>query len=692
MINQAKIIIIDDVPENLELVCELLQNKGYMVYTAKNGELGLIEIEKIKPDLILLDIIMPGLTGFDVLLKLKENIETSNIPVIFLTAIDDIEKRIKGLELGAVDYITKPFQEYDLLSRIKINLELIKNREEIKFNEEFYVQLFELHTDSVFLIENETGYILKANNQATKLYGYTIEELLNLKNTDLSAEPDETRKTTETTPLIKNNVVNIALRWNKKKDGTVFPVEITLRFFEWEKRSVHIASIRDISDRINNEKQKNIHVKILEQLNSDSTSENYLNEILLIIKNELNVDAIAIKYKNQNNIISEFAHLGYDKSHHFDNITLDINKAVCVTKYNCICGYIINTNEYLMSEFGSFFTNNLPHFINSKTEETERIEFKNTCLNAGFKSLALIPILNSQNQKVGILQLNHKTENFFNDSMIKMLENVSQSISLSLLKKDYIDSITQKTSKLNDLKNELEQIIYVTSHDLRSPLVNIHGFSNEIKKQLTKLQDIIDTEDNIDNIKTGFNKINATISSFYNYIFPSISKINTLIDGLLSLSRVGRVEVKFEQIDMNKLLKNILTVFDFKLNQNKIKLELSNLSNCNGDEKLLNQLFTNLIDNAIKYHSPKRDSVIKIYSEQAKDNVTYIIEDNGIGINDENLDKIFTIYFRATNVSSGDGLGLSIVKKIIEKHDAKISVESEFDKFTRFKITLKTNM
>lgn len=692
MINQAKIIIIDDVPENLELVCELLQNKGYMVYTAKNGEQGLIEIEKIKPDLILLDILMPGLNGFEVLSKLKENIETSNIPVIFLTAIDDIEKRIKGLELGAVDYITKPFQEYDLLSRIKINFELIKNREEIKFNEEFYVQLFELHTDSVFLIENETGNILKANNQASKLYGYTIEELLNLKNTDLSAEPDDTRKTTETTPLIKNNVVNIALRWHKKKDSTVFPVEITGRFFEWENKSVHIASIRDISDRINNEKQKNIHIKILEQLNSDSTSENYLNEILLIIKNELNVDAIAIKYKNQNNIISEFAHLGYDKSHHFDNITLDINKAVCVTKYNCICGYIINTNEYLMSEFGSFFTNNLPQFINLKTDKTERIEFKNTCLNAGFKSLALIPILNSQNQKVGILQLNNKTENFFNDSMIKMLENVSQSISLSLLKKDYIDSITKKTNKLNDLKNELEQIIYVTSHDLRSPLVNIHGFSTEIKKQLTKLQDIIDNEDNIDNIKTGFNKINATISSFYNFIFPSISKINILIEGLLSLSRVGRVEVKFEQIDMNILMKNILTVFDFKINQNKIKIELSNLSNCNGDEKLLNQLFTNLIDNAIKYHSPKRDSVIKIYSELVKDNVTYIIEDNGIGINKENLDKIFIIYYRATNVSSGDGLGLSIVKKIIEKHDAKLSVESEFDKYTRFKITLKTNM
>lgn len=690
MINQTKILIIDDVWENLVVVSEILQNKGIKAYSASNGNQGLIEAEKIKPDLILLDILMPGITGFDVLIKLKENPETCNIPVIFLTAVDDVENRIKGIELGAVDYITKPFQEFDLLSRININIELVNNRQKILHDEQFYLQLFELHTDAVFLIDNETGNILKANNQASVLYGYSLEELIKLKNTDLSAEPEKTKTTTITSPIIKDKIVNIALRWHKKKDGTVFPVEIAVRFFEWHKRNVNIAAIRDITERINNEKQRNIQIKILEQLNSDSTGENYLNEILNIIKTEINVDALAIKYTDKTNVISEFAHLGYDNSHNFDHISLDLNKDVCATKHNCICGYIINKSKgSLLSEYGSFFTNNLSLFINSKTEETEKIEFKNTCVNAGFKSLALIPIFNNKNQKTGILQLNHRSENFFNEAMIKMFEGVSQSISLSLLKKDYIDKIKQKTATLNSLKDELEQIIYVTSHDLRSPLVNIHGFSNEIKKQLAKVQNIVNTEGNIENIKSEFNKANSTISEFYNYIFPSISKINTLIDGLLSLSRVGRVEIKLEQVDMNQLFANIITIMDFKLNQNNIKLELSNVSSCYGDEKLLNQLFTNLIDNAIKYHSPKRDSFIKIYSKQNKNNVTYYIEDNGIGICKEDLDKIFTIYYRSVNVSSGDGLGLSIVKKIVDKLEGTIAVDSEIDKYSCFKATLK---
>ena len=117
-------------------------------------------------------------------------------------------------------------------------------------NEEKYRQLFELESDAIFLIDNKTGKILDVNAAASSMYGYSKHELLNKKNSDLSAQPEETRRVTNKTPVNKEDVISIPLRYHRKKDGSVFPVEITGRFFDWRGRSVHIAAIRDISERV----------------------------------------------------------------------------------------------------------------------------------------------------------------------------------------------------------------------------------------------------------------------------------------------------------------------------------------------------------------------------------------------------------------------------------------------------------
>jgi diguanylate cyclase (GGDEF)-like protein/PAS domain S-box-containing protein len=124
------------------------------------------------------------------------------------------------------------------------------NAEEIlRESEAKYRQLFEAESDSIFLIENETGKILEANSAAEKLYGYTREELLSKKNSDLSSEPDQTLEVTRSSAIDEDRIVKIPSRFHRKKDGTVFPVEITGRFFQWRGRSVHIAAIRDITER-----------------------------------------------------------------------------------------------------------------------------------------------------------------------------------------------------------------------------------------------------------------------------------------------------------------------------------------------------------------------------------------------------------------------------------------------------------
>jgi signal transduction histidine kinase len=121
---QNPIMIVDDNPNNAKLLCEFLQASGLQASVAFSGEIALAQVQVISPDMILLDVMMPGIDGFETCRRLKENKATQHIPVIFMTAVSDVVDKVKGLALGAVDYITKPFQPEDVLARINLHLKL----------------------------------------------------------------------------------------------------------------------------------------------------------------------------------------------------------------------------------------------------------------------------------------------------------------------------------------------------------------------------------------------------------------------------------------------------------------------------------------------------------------------------------------------------------------------------------------
>lgn len=118
------ILIVDDNPTNLEVLFETLTGVGFEVAVASDGESALEQVDYQKPALILLDIMMPGVDGFETCRRLKANPETQDIPVIFTTALSDVENKVEGLALGAVDYITKPFYREEVLARVRIHLKL----------------------------------------------------------------------------------------------------------------------------------------------------------------------------------------------------------------------------------------------------------------------------------------------------------------------------------------------------------------------------------------------------------------------------------------------------------------------------------------------------------------------------------------------------------------------------------------
>ena len=244
--------------------------------------------------------------------------------------------------------------------------------------------------------------------------------------------------------------------------------------------------------------------------------------------------------------------------------------------------------------------------------------------------------------------------------------------------------------ELTSRNEELKQLLYVTSHDLRSPLVNIDGYSKELEYSLKELMASIDSIHIPTDIKE---KITATVTNdipeSLHYIQKSVVKMGTLIKGILTLSRMGRSKLTLNVINMNEMITDIVHNHRFRLDELKIKTKVSSLPDCKGDSIQINQLFSNLLDNAIKYSDSGRSSMIKISGYRDNNQSVYCIEDNGVGIATEHQDKIFGIFHQLDPLSvKGEGMGLTIAHRIIEKHGGKIWVKSQLGKGSKFCVSL----
>lgn len=128
--NKTSILLVDDQPGNLKVLLDLLKEQQFHVYIADSGERALSTLNNIEPDLILLDVMMPGMDGFETCKCIKGNDRFAPIPVIFMTALDDVEDKLAGFDAGGVDYITKPFQRVEVLARINTHVALRKKDQE----------------------------------------------------------------------------------------------------------------------------------------------------------------------------------------------------------------------------------------------------------------------------------------------------------------------------------------------------------------------------------------------------------------------------------------------------------------------------------------------------------------------------------------------------------------------------------
>ena len=276
------ILIIDDDPDNLAILSDYLEEASFKTLVAEDGESGLRTADYALPDLILLDIMMPGMDGFETCRRLKAGERTRDVPVIFMTALAETVHKVRGFEAGAVDYITKPFHREEILARTGVHLRIreltgrlqdanetleyrVKERttELVAANRsleaevaerkraEEALQLTRFSVDhaavSAFLVDRDAR-ILYVNEQACRALGYAREELLAMKVFDLDPDFSQPRWGDHWAQLRKEGVLHFETL-QKKKDGTLIPIEISTNYLSFGDREYNWAFARDISER-----------------------------------------------------------------------------------------------------------------------------------------------------------------------------------------------------------------------------------------------------------------------------------------------------------------------------------------------------------------------------------------------------------------------------------------------------------
>ena len=164
LLETAHILLVDDNPDNLSFLLEILDNRQYEIRIARDGRSALEIVKFEHMDLILLDIMMPGMNGFEVCAKLKSDNATREIPVIFMSALNETVNKVRGLELGAVDYITKPIQVEEVMARIKIHLklrQLMQKEKEVSDLRSYFISMASHDLRSPLNIVSTSAYMLR---------------------------------------------------------------------------------------------------------------------------------------------------------------------------------------------------------------------------------------------------------------------------------------------------------------------------------------------------------------------------------------------------------------------------------------------------------------------------------------------------------------------------------------------------
>jgi signal transduction histidine kinase len=290
---------------------------------------------------------------------------------------------------------------------------------------------------------------------------------------------------------------------------------------------------------------------------------------------------------------------------------------------------------------------------------------KRLAVQSGIHAWLCVPLM-YQGELIGALNLGRGTGNPFTDEDAAISHDIANQLAIAIQHINLYNALQKELmerkkliSELEANNAELERFTYTVSHDLRNPLVTIKGFLGMLQRDLR--------DGRQDRITSDFERISN-----------AADKMHALLSDLLQLSRIGRVANPFGEVDLIKLTADSLENLDARIRSKNVTVKISpDLPVVFGDRLRLGEVLENLIDNAAKYSGNQPNPMIEIGTRQRQGSPVIFVKDNGMGIEHQHLSKIFGLFDKLDPISEGTGIGLAIVKRIIETHGGKVWVESE---------------
>jgi len=254
------------------------------------------------------------------------------------------------------------------------------------------------------------------------------------------------------------------------------------------------------------------------------------------------------------------------------------------------------------------------------------------------------------------------------------------------------DKVIDRTATLAAANEEIKSFAYIVSHDLRSPLVNMKGFTSELGYALKEVSEKISgIEDKLEKAeRDDLNRLfEDEIPESMHFITTSVDKMDAMLTSILKLSRLGRRELQFEAIDLKKLCDDALMSLAHQIDETGTAISFGELPVIDNDRMVMEQIMGNLIGNAIKYLSPGRPGEIRIWSESNDKGIAISVQDNGRGISDAEREKVFQIFRRGRHQDVvGEGMGLAYVQTLARAQNGSISYTSIEDQGSTFTVFL----
>ncbi|GFE67778.1 ATP-binding protein [Chroococcus sp. FPU101] len=262
-LTKGNILIVDDTPDNLRLLSTMLVEQGYDVRSVINGAMAIMGAKAEPPDLILLDINMPQMNGYEVCQRLKADNETQEIPIIFISALEDVFDKLQAFSVGGVDYITKPFQVEEVLARIETHLTICRLQNQLKHQnlqlkleieqrtqaEEKFAKIFRSSPNPIAIVSFNNHQFLDVNPSFLKLSGFTLDEVLGHTTYELWSGKDK-----EAISITIQELPQTGIIYNKEfelrtKTGELKIVLFSLELIELSEQVCALLIANDITER-----------------------------------------------------------------------------------------------------------------------------------------------------------------------------------------------------------------------------------------------------------------------------------------------------------------------------------------------------------------------------------------------------------------------------------------------------------